>query len=91
LIRFFHKNRHTVDTAENIAQYAGRKVSGIKQELDDLVDGGVIVKRGLDGIPIYLLGSDDKMWILISKFVSACEHRDFRVKVVYHIVHGGLT
>jgi hypothetical protein len=86
LIRFFYKNQHIIDTAENIAQYAGRKVPGIEQELDDLVDSGIMVKRGLDGVPIYLLGNDEKMWALMSKFVLACKDRDFRVKVVYHIV-----
>ena len=86
LIRFFYKNRHTVDTAENIAQHAGRNVSVIEQELDDLVEGGIIAKRGLDGVPTYLLGNDEKMLALMSKFVSACEHREFRVKVVHRIV-----
>ena len=86
LIRFFYKNRDTIDTAENIAQHAGRNVSVIEQELDDLVEGGIIAKRGLDGVPTYLLGSDEKMLALMGKFVSACEHREFRVKVVHHIV-----
>ena len=86
LIRFFYKNRDTIDTAENIARHAGRNVAVIEQELDDLVEGGIIAKRGLDGVPTYLLGSDEKMLALMSKFVSACEQREFRVKVVHRIV-----
>ena len=88
LIRFFFfdKNRDTIDSAENIAPACGRNVSVIEQELDDLVEGGIIAKRGLDGVPTYLLGSDEKMLALMSKFVSACEHREFRVKVVHRIV-----
>ncbi|MBE7550259.1 MAG: hypothetical protein HS126_04180 [Anaerolineales bacterium] len=37
LLRFFYNNRHTTDTAENIAKYAGRTVSMIGRELDELV------------------------------------------------------
>lgn len=85
LIRFFYENRYTTGTAENIAQYAGRKIPGVERELEDLVGSGVIVRRRLDGIPIYLLGRDEEMWALMGKFVLACEHRDFRVKVVYQI------
>lgn len=88
LIRFFYENRDTIDTAENIAKYAGRTVAVIERELEDLVDSGIMVKRVLDGVPIYSLGSDEKTWALISKFVTACEDRDIRIKVVYHIVQG---
>ena len=88
LIRFFYENRDTTDTAGNIAKYTGRNVLVIERELEDLVGSGIMVKRGLDGVPIYSLGSDEKIWALIGKFMSACEHRDNRIKVIYHIVRG---
>jgi hypothetical protein len=86
LLRLFYKNRHTIDTAENIARYAGRNVAVIKKELEDLVNSGIMVKKGLDGISTYSLESDETTWALVSQFVSACEDRDIRIKVVYHIV-----
>jgi hypothetical protein len=88
LLRLFNKNRDIVDTAENIAKYTGRTVAVTEQELEDLVESGLIVKRGLDGVSIYSLGSDETTWASIRNFVSACEDRDIRIKVVYHIVRG---
>jgi hypothetical protein len=86
LLRYFYSNWQTIDTAEKIAQYAGRTVPMIERELDDLVDSGVMVKRRLNGVATYSLGSDAQTWALINKFVSACEDKLFRIKVVYHIV-----
>ena len=37
LVRFFYENPHTVDTANNIAPYIGRKVSQVKLALEALV------------------------------------------------------
>jgi hypothetical protein len=88
LLKLFNKNRNIVDTAENIAKYTGRTVAVIEQELEELVESGLMVKRGLDGASIYSLGSDESTWASISNFVSACEDRDIRIKVVYHIVRG---
>jgi hypothetical protein len=88
LIRFFYENRQTTDTAENIAHYAGRTVAVMEQELEALVESGLMVKRGLNGASTYSLGSNEKTGALMSKFVSACEDRYFRIKVVYHIVQG---
>ena len=87
LLRLFHENRDIIDTAENIAKYVGRTVGVIEQELEDLVESGLMVKRGLDGGFTYSLVSDETTWASVSNFVSACEDRDIRIKVVYHIVH----
>lgn len=86
LLRFFYKNRDTIDTAENIARYSGRNVAVITKELEDLVNSGIMVKKGLNGVSTYSLESDEITWALVSQFVSACEDRDIRIKVVYHIV-----
>jgi hypothetical protein len=86
LLRFFYNNRHTTDTAENIAHYAGRTVSMIERELDELVDSGIMAKSGQNGASIYSLMSDETTWALMSEFVSGCEDRHFRIKVVHHII-----
>ena len=36
LVRFFYENPHTIDTANNIAPYIGRKVSQVKLALEAL-------------------------------------------------------
>lgn len=88
LVRFFYENPYTADTAENIAKYAGRSVSAVEPELEDLVSDGIMEKRLVEGLPIYLLADDDAMRSLVDKFILACEDRHFRVKAVYHIIRG---
>lgn len=78
-----------MNTAENIAKYAGRTVMVIEPELEDLVKSRLIVKRGLNGVSTYTLVSDEITRALVSNFISACEDRDIRIKVVYHIVQWG--
>jgi hypothetical protein len=86
LIRFFHENPHTSDTAQNIARYTGRHVDAIEPELEGLVADGVMQERRIDGTTIYTLVPDEETRSLIQKFVLACEDRHFRVKAVYHII-----
>lgn len=89
LVRFFHENPHTSDTAENIAKYAGRNVVAVEPELEELVASNIMRRKNLsDGTPIYSLEKDDATLDLINEFVLACEDRHFRVKAVYHIIRG---
>lgn len=88
LIRFFHENPNTIDTAENIAKYFGRNALTVEPELDELVNSGVMEKRFAGEIPIYSLAKDEEMHRLIDDFVIACDDRHFRVKAVYHIIRG---
>ena len=88
LVRFFHENPHTTDSVENIAKYAGRNVSAVKPELEELVEAKVMEKHVVGEIPVYRLSSDEEMHDLVESFVKACEDRHFRVKAVYHIIRG---
>ena len=88
LVRFFHENPNTADSVENIAKYAGRNVSAVKPEVDELVEAGVMGKHIVGEIPVYRLSSDEEMRHLVDNFVEACEDRHFRVKAVYHIIRG---
>jgi hypothetical protein len=88
LVRFFYENPHTADTAENIAKYAGRNITAVKPELEDLVDNNIMQKQILNDTSIYSLSADEEMRNLVDKFVLACEDRHFRVKAVYHIIRG---
>lgn len=88
LVRFFHENPHTADTVENIAKYAGRNVSAVEPELEDLVENGIMTKSELGDTTIFTLATDEEMRSLVDKFIVACEDRHFRVKAVYHIIRG---
>ena len=88
LVRFFHENPHTQDTIENIAKYAGRNVTAVEPELEELVESGIMKKSPLGETSIYSLEADETMQALVDKFILACEDRHFRVKAVYHIIRG---
>lgn len=88
LVRFFHENVNTVDTAENIARYTGRDVSAIAPALQELVEANVLNKQDVSGITVYTLTSDEATRALIQRFILACEDRQFRVKAMYYMIRG---
>ncbi len=88
LVRFFHENPNTTDTAENIARYAGRDVAIIEVELDELVGAGVLERQRIGDLQVYSLVSDMEMRSLVEQFIRACDDRQFRVKAIYHIIRG---
>jgi len=88
LIRFFHENPNTVDTAENIARYAGRSVAATEPELEELEADGIMQRKLIGEQVVFTLTDDPTMRQLIGAFVRACEDRQFRVKAVYHIIRG---
>ena len=88
LVRFFHENPNTTDTAENVARYAGRDPMAIEQELADLAESGVLRREMVGDLTVYSLATDEEMRDLIEQFVVACNDRQFRVKAIYHIIRG---
>ena len=88
LVRFFHENPHTADTAANVARYVGRDVGAIEAELGELVGTGVLERQRVGDLVVYSLSSDAAMRGLIRQFVQACDDRQFRVKAIYHIIRG---
>ena len=88
LIRFLRENPNTADTAENIAKYIGRNATTVEPELRELVDCQIMEVKSVDGLTVYSLTTDADTRDLLDRFVTACEDRHFRVKVIYHIVRG---
>jgi hypothetical protein len=88
LVRFFHDNPYTIDTAENIARYAGRSVDVIRSELADLTRDGVLEESQLGGMTVHSLVPDRRVRELLEQFVKASDDRQFRVKAIYHIIRG---
>ena len=91
LIRFFHENPYTTDTAANIARYAGRSPDKIRDDLADLADSGVLEKSQLREMTVYSLTADPEIRKLLETFVEASADRQFRVKAIYHIIRGTST
>ncbi|MCA9914049.1 MAG: hypothetical protein KC496_11895 [Anaerolineae bacterium] len=88
LVRFFHDNPHTVDTAEHIAQFVGRDAKTVQLELDGLVKVDVLTRRNVEGVSVYRLSDDAEIRQLISNFVAACHNREFRVQAINHVIYG---
>jgi predicted transcriptional regulator len=88
LVRFLRENPNTADTADNIAKYVGRNAATVEPELQELVESGIMDVKMVEGLPIYSLSNDASMRELLDRFITACEDRHFRVKVIYHIVRG---
>jgi hypothetical protein len=88
LVRFFHDNPHTTDTADNIARYAGRSAETIRSELTELTQDGVLEENQLGDMAVYSLAPDPETRELLEQFVRASDDRQFRVKAIYHIIRG---
>lgn len=88
LIRFFHDNPYTMDTAENIARYAGRSADVIRADLAELSQDGILEENRLGDMTVYSLVSDHEVRELLEQFVRASDDRQFRFKAIYHIIRG---
>jgi hypothetical protein len=88
LVRFFHENPHSTDTAQNVARYVGRDASVIEAELGELVGTGVLERQRVGDLWVYSLATDAHMRKLVDQFILACDDRQFRVKAIYHIIRG---
>jgi predicted transcriptional regulator len=86
LVRFFHENPHTTDTADSIARYTGRDVRTVEPELVQLARDGVLEMEDLSGLRVFTFASDEGMRELITNFIQACDDRQFRVKAIYHVI-----
>jgi predicted transcriptional regulator len=86
LVRFFHDNPHTTDTADSIARYTGRDVRTVDPELLQLAQDGVLEMEDLSGMRVYTLTHDPEVRDLIARFIQACDDRQFRVKAIYHVI-----
>jgi hypothetical protein len=88
LVRFLRENPNTADNAENIAKYVGRSAAAVEPELLELAECGIMQVKQVEGMSVYSLSTDAGTRTLLDRFISACEDRHFRVKVIYHIVRG---
>jgi hypothetical protein len=86
LVRFFHDNPYTTDTAENIAQFVGRDAKIVLRELDGLVKSEVLRTESVSGQRIYRLSDSEEIRRLIREFVAACHSREFRVKAINQVM-----
>jgi hypothetical protein len=88
LVIFFFENPHTTDTIDNIARYIGRDATVIKADLEELVRAGVLDQHASGTLIVYSLTKNVQVREKIKHFVSASDDRQFRVKLIYHLIRG---
>lgn len=91
LMRFFHENPHTIDTARNIAAYTGRDPAAIAPVLDALAAAEMLLVSPLPGdetVSVYRLTTDPTLRGLLDRFHQACQDREFRVQAIYTVIQG---
>ena len=88
LVRFFHDNPHTRDTAENIAHYTGRDARTIERELQGLVKANVLTTKAVSGVQVYSLVQEKTTRQVIDNFINACHDRQFRVEAIQYMIKG---
>jgi hypothetical protein len=86
LVRFFHENPHTNDTAENIARYTGRDVRIVEPELVQLAADEMLEMEELPDMRVFTYTEDPDLRALVADFLAQCEDRQFRVKAIYHVI-----
>lgn len=86
LLRFFHDNPHTKETAENIARYIGRDAQSIERELRELAMAQVLDEKVMSGYRLYQLSDDQEIRDNINQFMEACHDRDFRVEAIHYVI-----
>ena len=89
MLKFFHENPNTQDSADNLARYVGRSPDVIRQEAQEMAEEGIFraVKQGRH--TVYLLTDNAEVRDLVSSLVEGSHDRSFRMKLVYHILRAG--
>lgn len=89
LVRFFHNNPYTVDTADNIAACVARDTDTVRAEMDELVRAGILEASEKAQGFIYRLTTTPETRQLVENFIKACHDRNFRVEMINVIIKLG--
>jgi hypothetical protein len=86
LLRFFHENQFTYESVETIAHLVNHDQNAIKTALEELSEQGILESTTVDETRLYCLSKNGPTRQLVQAFVAACEEKEFRVKVIFHII-----
>lgn len=88
LVRFFHDNPYTAETADNISGFIARDPKATLRELDDLVRAGILASEEVNNLVIYRFSDSHDVRQLIAEFMAACKERSFRVSAINAVIQG---
>jgi hypothetical protein len=86
LVHFFYNNKHTADTATQIANALKRNVRTVNPALRSLARTGVVERIDFDDLSIYTLSEDEIIRKELKVFMEACEDRFAYLQALYHIM-----
>lgn len=86
LLRFFNDNPHTLDSADNVAQFIGRETAAVQASLDNLVRAGMVESEQRGDVFIYRLSEHPEVRQTLTDFIRACHNREFRARAIRTII-----
>lgn len=87
ILRFFVELERESATLGEIAEAVGREPATLLGEAADLVRGGFLGRRTIDGETHYVITQEKRRRSQLEAFLAATHERDFRLKVIYHLLH----
>lgn len=87
ILRFFVELGIESAPLDEIAEAVGREPAALLGEAADLVRGGMLGRRTVDGTTHYVITQESRRRTQLEAFLAATRDRDFRLKVIYHLLH----
>lgn len=84
--RFFNENPYALETADTLIAVTHREPQQVTLALEQLADCGVLLREERPGTVAYRLGTDPHLRALLAEFVSACDDRDFRARLIQDVL-----
>jgi hypothetical protein len=86
LLRFFHENQFTYESVESMAHLINHDQNAIGVALEELAGQGILEGTAVGDTKLYSLTKNAPIRRLVQDFVAACEEKEFRVKLIFHII-----
>lgn len=86
LLRFFQENQFTYESVETMAHLINHDQNAIGVALEELAAQGILEGTAVGDAKLYSLSKSPPIRRLVQDFVTACEEKEFRVKLIFHII-----
>jgi len=80
ILNFFNENPGAIDSAEGIGQWISKKKEDILQDLDELVDDGVLVRESSGNLSLYRYSPPKQIRNLISDLLSTKKFYEDKIR-----------
>ncbi|HBY93948.1 MAG: hypothetical protein M5U01_17280 [Ardenticatenaceae bacterium] len=87
ILRFFVETNRESAPLDEIAAAVGREPAALLAESADLVRAGFLGRRTVEGTTHYVITQERRRRAQLETFLTATHDREFRLKVIYHLLH----